>query len=98
MFYAFLEAKNMTGFAGSSFGVPKLPHPTGGITRLRAIIQMLSTGVCDRLDVYGFSVGGGKYFDRKHVVSHAHPISSENYFLRLMMATGVHGKLCIYGK
>ena len=98
MFYAFLEAKNLTNFAGAPYGVPKLPHPTGGITRLRALVQMLSSGICDRLDVYGFSVGGGKYFDRTHFVSHAHPISSENYFIRLLMATGVHGKLCVYGK
>ncbi len=98
MFWTFLEEKNLTGFAGSSMGVPKLPHPSGGITKLRTVIQMLSMGVCDRLDIYGFSVGGGKYFDKKHLVSHAHPINSENYFYRLWMATGIHGKLCVYGK
>ena len=97
MFWGFIEEKNLTD-AGYSFGVKKLPHPTGGLSRLRSMIQLLSMGVCDRLDVYGFSVGGGKYFDPKKIVSHAHPISSENYFYRLYMATGVHGKFCLYGK
>ena len=33
----------------------------------------------------------------KKLVSKAHPISAENYVYRLWMATGVHGKLCMYG-
>ena len=47
---------------------------------------------------YGFSVGGGKYFERNKVVSRAHPIQAENYVFRLLMATGTQGKLCVYGK
>ena len=100
MFWAYLEEKNLTHFAGEhvGFGIPKIPHPTGGISRVRSLIQLLRSGVCDRLDMYGFSVGGGKYFQPEKVVSHAHPIQSENYFYRLWMATGVQGKFCVYGK
>ena len=97
-FFAFLEAKNLTGDL-SSFGVPKIHHTSGGITRLRAMIQMLRSGMCSRLDIYGFSAdGGGKYFEPRKKVSTAHVINGENYYYRLMMATGVHGKLCVYGK
>ena len=84
--------------AMESFGVPKLPHATGGIGRLRSMVHLLRLGVCDRLDVYGFSVGGGKYFERNKVVSRAHPIQAENYVFRLLMATGTQGKLCVDGK
>ena len=59
MVWAYMEEKNLTT-ALETFGVPKLQHPTGGITRLRALVQFLSSGLCDRLDVYGFSIGGGK--------------------------------------
>ncbi|QDZ25735.1 hypothetical protein A3770_18p82530 [Chloropicon primus] len=97
MFWSYLEEKNMSK-GMESFGVFKLPHTTGGITRVRAMIQLLRLGVCDRLDIYGFSVGGGKYFDKRKVVSRAHPVQSENYFYRLWMATGIQGKFCVYGK
>ncbi|QDZ22096.1 sialyltransferase [Chloropicon primus] len=100
MFWAYIEEKNLTtsaGFYGDT-GVPKLPHPTGGITRVRSLITLLRSGVCDRLDLYGFSIGGGKYFKPEAKVSTAHPIQSENYFYRLWMATGVQGKFCVYGK
>ena len=30
-------------------------------------------------------------------VSSAHPIRAENFVYRLWMATGVHGKFCMYG-
>ena len=56
---------------------------------MRAIVELLRTGVCSRLDLYGFSSGGGKYFLRNKIVSKAHPISGENYIYRLWMATGV---------
>ena len=100
VFWAYIEEKNMTGYGGehTGYGIPKLPHTTGGISRVRALVQLLRNGVCSRLDIYGFSVGGGKYFEPTKVVSQAHPIQSENYFYRLWMATGVQGKLCIYGK
>ena len=100
MFWAYLEEKNLTHFGGEhrGYGIPKLPHPTGGISRARALLHLLRSGICSRLDMYGFSVGGGKYFQPEKTVSHAHPIQSENYFYRLWMATGVQGKFCVYGK
>ena len=97
MFWAFLEEKNLTT-PMETFGVPKLPHTTGGISRVRAMVALLRLGACDRLDIYGFSLGGGKYFEKRKVVSKAHPIQAENHFYRLWMATGVQGKVCLYGK
>ena len=81
-----------------AYGRNKLQHPSGGVTRVRAITELLKLGVCDRLDLYGFSSGGGKYFLKRMKVSRAHPISAENYVYRLWMATGVHGKFCMYGE
>ena len=96
-FFAYLEEKNLTGGL-SSFGIPKLHHTSGGITRVRALLYMLRQGMCDRLDLYGFSAGGGKYFEPRSRVSGAHVMGAENYFYRLIMATGVKGKFCVYGK
>ena len=79
-----------------AYGLTKIQHASGGFSRVRAIIELLRTGVCDRLDLYGFSSGGGKYFQQSKIVSKAHPIAGENYVYRLWMATGVHGKFCMY--
>ncbi len=62
------------------------------------MVELLNLGVCTRLDVYGFSTGGGKYFVPEKEVSHAHPISAENYLYRLWMTTGIAGRFCLYGK
>ena len=50
-----------------------------------------------RIDVYGFSSGGGKYFQRRYEVKDAHVINIEHLSHRILMATGVKGKVCIYG-
>ncbi|QDZ24774.1 hypothetical protein HOP50_14g73110 [Chloropicon primus] len=78
-------------------GMSKIQHASGGFSRVRAIVELLRNGLCERVDLYGFSSGGGKYFMPKKLVSNAHPINGENYIYRLWMATGIHGKLCVYG-
>ena len=72
-------------------------HPTGGFLRVMAMVEMVRLGVCTRLDIYGFSTGGGKYFKRKHTVKTDHIIIAEHFTYRLLMASGVKGKVCIYG-
>ncbi len=72
-------------------------HPTGGFARVMSMVEMVKLGVCTRLDIYGFSEGGGKYFKRKHTVKTDHIIIAEHFTYRLLMATGVKGKVCIYG-
>jgi len=50
------------------------------------------------VDIYGFSSGGGKYFNRRASVKEAHVIRVEHFALRLLMASGAKGKVCVYGK
>ena len=92
------KAKHIHVQLKDSNGKPKEQHPSGGILRVRAVMELLKLGVCDRLDLYGFSSGGGKYFLQRMKVSHAHAIAAENYIYKLWMASGVHGKFCMYGK
>jgi len=69
--------------------------PTGGLARM---ISLMESGACTRVDIYGFSGGGGKYFKKSAVVKDEHIISVEHYIRRLMMATGLRGKVCVYGQ
>ena len=69
--------------------------PTGGLARM---ISLMESGACTRVDIFGFSGGGGKYFKKSAVVKDEHVISVEHYIRRLMMATGVVGKVCVYGQ
>lgn len=73
-------------------------HPTGGFARTMSMVEMVSLGVCSRLDIYGFSTGGGKYFKRKHTVKTDHIIVAEHFTYRLLMVSGVKGKICLYGE
>uniref|UniRef100_A0A061SD47 Alpha--sialyltransferase st3gal i-r2 n=1 Tax=Tetraselmis sp. GSL018 TaxID=582737 RepID=A0A061SD47_9CHLO len=72
--------------------------PTGGWARLVAMMELAATGACDRLDIYGFSSGGGKYFSRRYSVDSDHSISLEHFCHRLIMHTGIKGKVCVYGE
>lgn len=69
--------------------------PTGGLARM---ISIMESGLCSRVDVYGYSSGGGKYFARSAVVKEAHVINIEHYLRRVIMAAQLHGKVCIYGE
>jgi hypothetical protein len=69
--------------------------PTGGLARM---ISLMESGACTRVDIYGYSGGGGKYFKKSAIVKDEHVISVEHYIRRLMMATGLGGKVCIYGQ
>ena len=69
--------------------------PTGGLARM---ISLMESDACTRVDIYGFSGGGGKYFKKSAVVKDEHIISVEHYIRRLMMATGLRGKVCVYGQ
>eukprot|EP00227_Mantoniella_beaufortii_P014970 CAMPEP_0197591376 /NCGR_PEP_ID=MMETSP1326-20131121/13040_1 /TAXON_ID=1155430 /ORGANISM="Genus nov. species nov., Strain RCC2288" /LENGTH=647 /DNA_ID=CAMNT_0043156789 /DNA_START=57 /DNA_END=2000 /DNA_ORIENTATION=+ len=69
--------------------------PTGGLARM---ISLMESGACSRVDIYGFSGGGGKYFKKSAVVKEEHIISVEHYIRRLMMSTGIVGKVCVYGQ
>ena len=74
-----------------AYGKAKPQHSSSGFDVNRAVLELLRLGVCDRLDVYGFSSGGGKYFIPSMKVSPVHPIRAENFVYRLWMATGIHG-------
>ena len=62
------EAKNIHVVI-RAYGQNKMQHASGGVSRVRAIVELLRLGVCDRLDLYGFSSGGGKYFIQRMKVS-----------------------------
>mmetsp|Transcript_12489 Transcript_12489/g.17021 ORF Transcript_12489/g.17021 Transcript_12489/m.17021 type:complete len:226 (-) Transcript_12489:189-866(-) len=68
--------------------------PTGGLARM---ISLIESQLCDRLDIYGFSSGGGKYFKRTQIVKDAHVINIEHYLRRVIMAAKLRGKVCVYG-
>mmetsp|Transcript_14552 Transcript_14552/g.27970 ORF Transcript_14552/g.27970 Transcript_14552/m.27970 type:complete len:493 (+) Transcript_14552:154-1632(+) len=68
--------------------------PTGGWARM---VSLVESGFCKRVDIYGFSSGGGKYFKRSQLVKEAHVVNVEHYTRRLMMALQLHGKVCVYG-
>ena len=59
--------------------------------------MIIESGVCSRVDVYGFSGGGGKYFSRREKVKASHLPELEHYTRRLLSASGVRGNVCIYG-
>ena len=71
--------------------------PTGGWARLMGLIEQVANGPCTRLDIYGFSSGGGKYFQRRYEVKDAHVINLEHLSHRIIMATGIKGQVCVYG-
>lgn len=72
--------------------------PTGGWARMIAMVEMAALGACTRVDIYGFSSGGGKYFSRGYSVDSDHSINLEHFCHRLIMHTGMKGKVCVYGE
>eukprot|EP00873_Tetraselmis_striata_P040332 jgi/Tetstr1/460596/TSEL_000521.t1 len=72
--------------------------PTGGWARMIAMVETAALGACTRLDIYGFSSGGGKYFVKNYRVDSDHAINLEHFCHRLIMHTGVKGKVCVYGE
>ena len=72
--------------------------PTGGWARMMAMVEMAHIGACTRLDIYGFSSGGGKYFSRSYQVDGDHSINLEHFAHRLIMHTAAKGKVCVYGE
>lgn len=71
--------------------------PTGGFARVMSLVELTRLGICTRFDIYGFSSGGGKYFVQKFKVKTDHIIQVEHLTYRLLMATGIKGKICVYG-
>lgn len=65
---------------------------------MMAMVEMAHSGACTRLDIYGFSSGGGKYFSRNYQVDDDHSINLEHFCHRLIMHTGMKGKVCVYGE
>eukprot|EP00192_Tetraselmis_astigmatica_P010788 CAMPEP_0117665614 /NCGR_PEP_ID=MMETSP0804-20121206/9912_1 /TAXON_ID=1074897 /ORGANISM="Tetraselmis astigmatica, Strain CCMP880" /LENGTH=366 /DNA_ID=CAMNT_0005473055 /DNA_START=442 /DNA_END=1538 /DNA_ORIENTATION=+ len=72
---------------------PTETKPTGGWARMMAMVEMAGTGACTRLDIYGFSSGGGKYFARNYQVDGDHSINLEHFCHRLISHTAVKGKV-----
>jgi len=86
--------------AGAIYAAYKSEHnidkgkPTGGWARVMAVVD---SDLCTRVDIYGYSAGGGKYFARSSLVKDAHVVRVEHFSHRLIMATGIKGKVCVYG-
>eukprot|EP00238_Polyblepharides_amylifera_P014991 CAMPEP_0196581976 /NCGR_PEP_ID=MMETSP1081-20130531/36768_1 /TAXON_ID=36882 /ORGANISM="Pyramimonas amylifera, Strain CCMP720" /LENGTH=539 /DNA_ID=CAMNT_0041902409 /DNA_START=194 /DNA_END=1813 /DNA_ORIENTATION=+ len=62
-------------------------------------VGLVKSGMCTSVSLYGFhtkpSRGGGKYFDRKAVVTQGHTIDWDGWLLKAMMDLGY---LCVYGE
>ncbi|XRB18485.1 glycosyltransferase family 29 [Pseudoscourfieldia marina] len=73
-------------------GAGRRKHPSGGFSRP---LNILASGLCTRVDLYGFSgQGGGKYFSKASKVRAAHDMPFEHWSFRFLMSKG---KLCVYG-
>ena len=66
-------------------------RPTTGFKRVMAII---ASGLCSRVDLYGYSSGGGKYFHQKAKPLKHHSLAAEHYAYRVLMS---RDRVCIYG-
>ena len=70
---------------------------TGGMARLLAMAELARIGACTRLDIYGFSSGGGKYFQRSAKVQGIHNANLEHYVRQWWMHSKAKGPVCVYG-
>eukprot|EP00958_Prasinococcus_capsulatus_P002614 scaffold225_cov388-Prasinococcus_capsulatus_cf.AAC.6 len=70
-------------------------NPTSG---WKMTFPFMDTNLCTRVDFYGFSSGGGKYFARGETVRYSHRPEIEHYSRRLLSAAHI-GPIprCIYG-
>eukprot|EP00958_Prasinococcus_capsulatus_P003401 scaffold307_cov390-Prasinococcus_capsulatus_cf.AAC.18 len=67
-------------------------RPTTGFKRVMAIV---ASGLCTRVDLYGFSSGGGKYFHQKAKPLKHHLLAAEHYAFRVLMS---NDQMCVYGQ
>ena len=62
-------------------------------------VALVKSGLCKSVSLYGFHTqpgkGGGKYFDKKSVVTKGHTIDWDGWLLKAMMDMGY---LCVYGE
>jgi len=63
-------------------------------TGFRRVIALVNSDLCTRVDLYGFSSGGGKYFNKEVEPHFVHVLPGEHLTYRLLME---QGKLCVYG-
>ncbi|KAK3247652.1 hypothetical protein CYMTET_42853 [Cymbomonas tetramitiformis] len=68
----------------------KRRRPTTGFKR---VITMIGSGLCSRIDLYGFSSGGGKYFARNSFPRGLHIYPAEHLAYRVLME---ENQVCIY--
>mmetsp|Transcript_41847 Transcript_41847/g.133555 ORF Transcript_41847/g.133555 Transcript_41847/m.133555 type:complete len:424 (+) Transcript_41847:50-1321(+) len=66
-------------------------QPTTGFRRVSAIV---GSGFCTRIDLYGFSSGGGKFYSKKSNPYWWHSLPAEHLTYRLLQSKG---KICVYG-
>ena len=72
--------------------------PSGGVARIIALANLSRMGACTRLDLYGFGARQqGQFFNTKKMVNRAHVPALEHRLRSYLMASGVMGKLCVYG-
>eukprot|EP00898_Chlorokybus_atmophyticus_P003044 jgi/Chlat1/3740/Chrsp259S08833 len=65
--------------------------PPGGF---KWFVQVLASGMCSRIDLYGYTAkGSGKYFERDSVMSTVHLAGLDHWVYRLAMELGA---VCIY--
>jgi len=72
--------------------------PSGGVARIIALANLSRMGACTRLDLYGFGARQqGQFFNTKKLVNRAHVPALEHRLRSYLMASGVMGKVCVYG-
>ncbi|KAK3240691.1 hypothetical protein CYMTET_49486 [Cymbomonas tetramitiformis] len=86
VYTAYLEASGMSSHIGS-----KLRRATTGFKRALGIV---ASQLCSRIDMYGFSSGGGKYFARSSEPFSYHVLAAEHFAFRVLMA---QQNVCVYG-
>eukprot|EP00899_Mesostigma_viride_P018080 jgi/Mesvir1/26273/Mv01636-RA.1 len=67
--------------------------PSRGFKRAMAVIL---SGLCSRVDMYGWSSGGGKYFDRTAMSMKIHLMPLEHFVYRTIMGIP-QASVCIFG-
>mmetsp|Transcript_34382 Transcript_34382/g.57731 ORF Transcript_34382/g.57731 Transcript_34382/m.57731 type:complete len:198 (-) Transcript_34382:236-829(-) len=80
------------------FQARKIPEGKAAAGFARAV-ALVKSGLCTEVSLYGFHTqptrGGGKYFDRKAVVTKGHTIDWDGWLLKAMMDLGY---VCVYGE
>jgi len=82
-----IRARRLQGFGKK--------RPTTGFKR---VLGLIGSKLCSRVDLYGWSSGGGKYFSQREYVLAMHMLPAEHFAFRLLQSGRLpEYNVCIYG-